>query len=216
MKANNICITIVVVLWVVVSSCKKEKSHGYVTNTHLNSYDTIFPLDYFPAYPGSYWKYVDCQGDTIQYATDTVYKPDWYVHSGAAYFSDTFFVPFYNNIPIWGYEAHTGPISYSGSYPLTLILSDTLPVGANWVIYFSAGTEVSRKIIAKDTSVTVSGNTCFPTIVVEEYYSYGPPYYIWQAKRYYTKNIGLVREDIYNLTDSTTCVKELVQYFIND
>jgi len=199
-------------------ACKKNENipDNNPTNPKATSYDTIFPLDYFPAFPGSYWKYVDSNNDTTEIKTDSVYQKDYYTIGSLAYVSDTFFVPIYNQIPIWRYEAHTGPISNSGSYPLTRILSDSLPVGSNWVIYAWSGTQISRKIIAKDTTITISVDSYYPTIVVEEYYSDGPPNNIRIAKRYYTKNIGLIREDIYNITDSTINTKQIFDYFINN
>jgi hypothetical protein len=199
-------------------ACKKDESilDNNPTNPNTTTYDTIFPLDYFPAFPGSYWKYVDSNNDTTIIKTDSLYQKDYYTIGSAAYASDTFFVPIYNQIPIWGYKAHTGPISNSGSYPLTRILSDSLPVGSNWIIYNWSGTQVSRKIMVKDTTITISSNSYYPTIIVEEYYSNGTPYYIWIAKRYYTKNIGLIREDLYNSIDSTISTKKIIDYFINN
>ena len=195
------------------TACKKHNS-THTGKTDL-TYDTIKPLSYFPAYPGSYWKYIDSNNDTIVYKTDSIYKKDYYVIGAAAFVSDTFYVPFYDGFPIWGYEAHTGPISNSGSYPLSRILSDTLPVGSDWPILHWSGTEVNRKIIAKDTTVIVGGISYYPTIVVEEYYSSGPPVYTWIAKRYYTKDIGLVKEDINNPNSNTVNSRQLVEYFIN-
>ena len=193
-------------------ACKKDLISPYTTK---NAHDTIFPLSYFPVYPASYWKYVDSNNDTSIINVDPFYKKDCYTYGSIAFMSDTFFVPVYNNIPIWGYEAHTGPISHSGSYPLTRIVSDSLSVGSYWDIYLWGGTGISRKIIAKDTTISISGISYYPTIVVEEYYSDGPPYYVWIAKRYYTKNIGLIREDNYNASDSTVNTKVLIDYFIN-
>lgn len=196
-------------------ACKKNESEpdNNPTNPNTTSYDTIFPLNYFPAYPGSYWKYVDSNNDTTIIKTDTSYQKDSYTIGSAAYVSDTFLVPIYNQIPIWRYEAHTGPISHSGSYPLTRILSDSLPVGTSWAVYYWSGTGVSRKIIAKDTTITISSHSYYPTIVVEEYYSIGPPNYIWIARRYYTKNIGLIKEELND--NSTINTKEIIDYFIN-
>lgn len=218
-KARNSIISAIVILSCLLSSfqsCKKESQPPNNTTSIAASYDTLFPLDYFPAFPSSYWVYADSSNDTTIIKTDSLYQLDHYSIGGSAFVSDTFLVPIYDHIPIWGYEAHTGPISNSGSYPLTTLLSDTLPVGSNWVIYSWSGTQVSRKIIAKDTTITISSNSYYPTIVVEEYYSLGPPYYIWIAKRYYTKNIGLIREDIYNSIDSTINTKQIVSYFINN
>ncbi|MBK9379578.1 MAG: hypothetical protein IPM86_15770 [Saprospiraceae bacterium] len=217
---NQKTLIFLLILFVIscIFACKKDESipDNNPTNPNTASYDTIFPLDYFPAFPGSYWKYVDSNNDTTLIKTDSSYQKDYYTIGSAAYVSDTFFVPIYNQIPIWAYEAHTGPISNSGSYPLTMILSDSLPIGSNWIIYNWSGTQVSRKIIVKDTTITISSNPYYPTIAVEEYYSYGPPNYIWIAKRYYTKNIGLIREDSYNSIDSTINTKQIIDYFINN
>lgn len=229
MKINSI-VFIQIIILLLLFSCKKDKIEADSqittnidsTKTNIDStnnipttYDTIFPLDYFPAFPGSYWKYVDSNNDTTVRKTDSLYKKDYYTYGSAAYVSDTFYVPIYNNIPIWKYEEHTGPISHSGSYPFRVILSETLPVGSDWPVFYWSGTGVSRKLIAKDTTITISSIAYYPTIVIEEYYSAGPPHYIWIAKRYYTKNIGLIREDLYNNLDSTTNTKELIDYFIN-
>lgn len=201
-----------------IFACTKDKTltNNNPATTNVTSYDTIFPLNYFPVFPGSWWKYVDSNNDTTIVKTDSVYQQDYYTVGSAAYVSDTFFVPIYNNIPIWSYEAHTGPISHSGSYPLTRILSDSLPVGSNWIISNWSGTQISRKIIAKDTTISISSNSYNPTIVIEEYFSYGPPNYIWIARRYYTKNIGMIKEDLYNSIDSTVNSKQIIGYFINN
>jgi hypothetical protein len=50
---------------------------------------------------------------------------------------------------------------------------------------------------------------------VEEYYSNGPPYYIWTNRRYYTKNIGQFKEEINNDLDTTINTRDLVDYYIN-
>lgn len=198
---------------IVIAACTKDVVPDPVPNPP--SYNTLEPFSYFPAYPGSFWKYVDSNGDTTLKETAPSYQADHYTFGSAAYVSDTFLVPFYDGIPIWGYEAHTGPISNSGSYPFTRIVSDSLPVGSSWFISYWSGTAISRKIIAKDTSLVINGNTYAPTIAVEEYFSQGPSSYIWLARRFYTKNIGLVREDIFNTSDSTVNTKELIDFFVN-
>lgn len=213
MAMSQFKISVVFGMLLFFTACKKHNS-TQTGKTNL-TYDTIKPLSYFPAYPGSYWKYIDSNNDTIVYKTDSIYKKDNYVIGAAAFVSDTFYVPFYDGFPIWGYESHTGPISNSGSYPLTRILSDTLPVGSDWVIYNWSGTAVNRKISAKDTTIVIQGTSYFPTIVVEEYYSAGIFTFTWIARRYYTQNIGLIREDIHNLNSNTVNSRLLAEYFIN-
>jgi hypothetical protein len=215
MRIVNYILILSLGLTTILTSCKKEKvtHHGPHSPT-VDGIDTLYPLDYFPAFPGSYWKYIDSSGDTVVNATDSVYHKNCWAMSSAAYVSDTFFVPFYNGIPIWGYLAHEGPISSSGSYPLRRILSDSLPVGSSWTIYYWGGTGVDRKIISKDTTIVIGTTSYYPTIVIEEYYT-SPPIPMPIAKRYYTKNIGLIREDLYNFPDTTINVRLMFDYFIN-
>jgi hypothetical protein len=179
------------------------------------SYDTIYPLSYLPAYPGSYWQYVDDSGNTSMILTDSIYKLDYYMIGGAAYVSDSFYVPVYNNFPLWRYEEHSGPISNAGSYPLKRLLSDSLPMGSEWGWLYWSGSALSRKIIAIDTTLVINGISYYPTIGIEQFYSLGPPFYIWQKREYYAKDIGLVKVEEYNSLDSTIFSKVLVNYFIN-
>lgn len=199
---------------IVLLGCERNDGNN-ATPTPTSGYDTLLPLDYFPCWPGSWWLYVDSNGDTSMTRTDSTWHLDSYVESGAAFYSDTFFVPFYEGVPIWGYEAHTGPISNAGSYPLTLILSDTLPVGYPWLIHYWSGTGVSRRVFAIDTTLQTGTSVFYPTIGVEEYYSTGPQGEPTIAKRYYTSGIGLVREDLYDLIDTTVNTRWLQSFFIN-
>jgi len=216
MRNKLFCFIILLVgILTCILGCKKDNVISDKFTNGSKAHDTIFPLDYLPVFPGSCWRYVDSNNDTTIIKTDSTYRKDYYTLGISAFVSDTFFVPVFNKIPIWGYRAHTGPISNSGSYSLTRILSDSLDVGSSWVVYNWSGTQVSRKIISKDTTIKISFKSYYPTIVVEEYYSYGPPNYIWIAKRYYTKGIGLIREDLFDVTDSSINTKQIVDYFIN-
>lgn len=41
--------------------------------------DTIYPSSYFPAYPKSYWRYLDTNGDTSAVYTSNTYIKDRYL-----------------------------------------------------------------------------------------------------------------------------------------
>lgn len=197
------------------TSCKKDQAAQSSGNTSTQVYDTVYPLSYFPAYPGSWWKYVDSNNDTTENTTAPGYLPDSYIISGQAYESGVHLVPYYNDIPIWGYDAHEGYVTNSASTPLRTILSDTLPVGSSWTVFYWGGTGVDRKILARDTTIAIGTNSYFPTIVVEEYYTAGPPTNPWIAKRYYTRDVGLVREELHNYLDSTVNTRNLIDFYIN-
>ena len=189
-----------------VQSCTKE-------NSSPHKYKTIYPLQYLPAYPGSWWKYVDGKGRTSIIETEPNYELDYY--ENLSYYSDTFYVPIYNTIPLWGYEAHTGPQIKGTTYPFSLILSDTMPVGSAWTISYNTSSGVGRSIYATDTTIIIGSTKYYPTIVVLEFYTAGPPFPLKRFKRYYTKDIGMVREDIYDIPDSSYNVREITDYHIN-
>lgn len=71
-------------------SCTKKK--GILVQPKVyKAYDTIYPQSYFPVYPGSKWKYLDQNNDTVSCKTDSVYKLDYYTKLN--FISDTFYVP---------------------------------------------------------------------------------------------------------------------------
>ena len=181
------------------------------------SYDTVFPQSYLPAFPGSYWKYTDMNGQVSSIGTGPDYIKDAYSESMSGFVSDTCYVPVYVGIPLWGYNLNAGPISHAGSITISALLSESTPIGHPWQIVGHAGNAISRKVIARDTSISFSGQTYYPTIVVEEFYSQGPPQPWRINRRFYTQNIGMVREETYTHTsyDSLTNVKLLTEYFIN-
>lgn len=197
-------------------SCTKKK--GIVAQPQVSkAYDTIYPQSYFPVYPGSTWKYLDQNNNIALCKTDSVYKLDHYTN--LKFISDTFYVPFYQNTGVWGYEMHSGPYYNNSHYPFISILSETTNIGIYWhVSYVSIGNGylLSRKVIARDTAIIVSGTTYSPTIVTEDFFTMGPPYYTWIYRRYYTKNIGLVKEIQSSSTNTPITTLALLSYTINN
>lgn len=188
-------------------------------------YDTIFPSSYFPAFPNSYWRYIDTNGDTSASYTSSSYVLDNYIKPIYNFISASAYVPLYNGIPIWGYFEHqTGPLYYA-SLNMPRILSDSLPVGTSWDDTFGAGHIGSRTILSLDTTIAINGISYDSTIVME--YSNRPtgglktPY----MRRYFTKNIGITREEslvinygpppTYIISYIPSVTKNLQSYFIN-
>jgi hypothetical protein len=214
MKKSIHRIIMLILLIMIHFSCENKDNEDPPKNEL--SYDTIFPKYYLPVYPGSYWKYLDEKEDTVISQTSDYYILDYYEYPVAGYISDSFFVPVLDNVPIWGYEAHSGPISHAGSYPFTLILNDTSNIGYNWQIAYWAGNENRRIIIAKDTIIQLSTSFKFDSvIVVKEYQSQPENVPEWWYKRYYAKYVGMIKEEYWFSYDSTYNKKELFEYFIN-
>jgi hypothetical protein len=227
MKSKNFLILLL--LFLVVYCKKKENTAPEETPVPVpvphKPIDTIKPLPYLPVFPGSWWKYVTSNGDTIRDTTSSTYKKDAYSFTmfGTTVKSDTFYVPFYDNIPIWGSRSHTGPLVWENN-PLIYVVSDSLHIGWPWTIQKSGSHIIYyAKIIHKDTTIQLGGNTYYPTISIL-YYSYSDNSTTYQEHpymiRYYTKNIGLIREDgIYSTPqgsiDSIIPYRTLVSYHIN-
>lgn|SRR5574344_1313946 len=211
---NKLCIAALFTALIFIQlGCNKNKDHD---PEDVSEFDTIFPKSYLPVYPGSYWVYGNEDGriDSVFSADD--YVLDYYQNPEAGYVSDTFYVPELDNVPIWGYEAHTGSVSHSGSYPFTLILSDTAEVGYDWIIAYWQGNENRRQIIAKDTTIQLASGAAFDSvIIVKEYQTLPINVLEWWYKRYYAKGVGLIKEESWFSNDSTCNNKELIGFKIN-
>jgi hypothetical protein len=158
--------------------------------------DTIRPLPYFPAFPGSWWNYLNNAGDTIRYYTEPQWQKDAYsvpLSNGTGmYHSDTVIVPVYfetSRIPVWGASWNLGG-NYGSLFP---VVSEDLALRVRWTA-FKGGTHnsISGEVIAKDTAVSVSGVNYFPVICIEYRSlldSYASPPLSW---RYFARNVGMV------------------------
>src|SRR5205809_1148367 len=88
-------------LLILIESCTYDKfDRGSLTALP----DTIFPKQYLPVYPGSYWKYLDENNDTVIYKTDPAYKLHSFKSSALnGKSSNSVYVPFWNDKPIYEY-----------------------------------------------------------------------------------------------------------------
>lgn len=189
-----------ILLFLVIFSCRKPEEEEPLPEPLV--YDTLYPLSYLPAYPGSYWKYTDISGELSAIYTG----PDYVKASYQA--SDSSYVPIYDGKPLWGYSV---PTNYS-SVPQALL---SVNVNVNdWQLYYNSGVTTSRRVIARDTTISIGGQDYFPTIVTEDYYVYGSFLHPLN-RRYYTKEVGMIREDTYSGADSLSGVRTLSEYFIN-
>ena len=195
-------------------SCKKKELGVVPDPVPINNpivYDTIKPNSYLPVFPGSWWKYLDSENDTIMENVSSTYHLNWYTFvTTSVYRSDTFLVPVYKGLPIWGYRANHGPQSYSNEHPLKLVVTDSLPVGATWLSEKKDSHSGTKSFIqAKDTSITIFGITYYPTIVVASHEFYDTQNFPVDRWNYYTKDIGLIKTEGKEK-------KYLISFHIND
>lgn len=215
---NKLYIYIVFILIVLfyTFSCSKKKVEFPELEPPVKIVDTLFPLEYFPAYPGSYWTYFDSVSNTtITCKTDSVYKTDSYydAHDGA--YTDEHYVPYYCGYPVYHYSFRVTPSSVKDSY-FTTFLNNPLQLNSSWCeSYASNPYTYCKKIVTMDTTIVLNGISYYPTLIAVRY-APGTSPEIHFYKQYYTKDIGLIKEIQYygsNFTINKSI--EIVDYHIN-
>jgi hypothetical protein len=227
-NTKNFIFYLVLILLNVSFICcrKKDKDPAPEEPTAVNTppkvYDTVRPLSYFPAFPGSYWKYQDSKNVITSYSTSLTYQKDGYFAQNppnANIKIDTAYVPFFEGIPVWGDKMKTGPELYQPN-PLITVVSENLKVGYAWLIEQSSNHISSHaKVMAKDTTVVAGGKCYFPVIMILDFGRvYNSPD-IHTRRRYYAKDIGLVKEEQLTVGmqgDSVVSEKWLIDFHIGN
>ena len=189
--------TLLFFLFAGIVSCKKDGA--IVPNEPIK----IYPLPYFPVYPGSYWKYVTASNDTVIIRSEYDYRPFSFVYNNneLLYQTNNCLVPLWNNLYIFGY-------SYYENNKLIPILATTLD--STWIV-FSAFTPFlepffyKKRIVILDTIMDIQNNRYDHVIkIVEFVFRENYPSYNIDSF-YYAKDVGLIKHN-------TT---ELVEYFID-
>jgi hypothetical protein len=214
----------VIVNLLALTACKKEKdlSPARVEQIPQPKYDTVRPnSDYFPAFPGSWWKYETASGNSFTDFTKPTFEKDWYHWQSFApggqmvIYSDTAYVPIfvsamsigpYATRGIWGNMERKGT---QGGTRLYNIINETMEIGNEWLVEYFTHSWTYGRILVKDTSIVVKKKTFLNVIMVGYYGSNGSlktPLYSWA---YYARNIGLVKLE--TAKDTTW----LVDYYIN-
>jgi len=189
-----------VLIIILFFSCKKEDPIPV----------TIYPFPYLPVYPGSYWKYLNQNGDTVLQTTSTEYVLHRYKYKNDYEdnnMTSPVYVPFWNGIPVYGYSS---PIKLDPLTYYTQVSYLSTKIGQEYKYYTRFGM-ISRLVANIDTSLVLFATTYNNVIVVNEYHL-NPPYEhppVLVGKNYYAKDIGLVmEEDLYDTI-------KIISYYIN-
>lgn len=195
----------VIIFLVGLISCEKDNVTKQVDST---VYDTIKPLDYFPAYPGSYWIYNS--NDTLKVADQyekCIYNSSGF--DGENY--DTLILPkllsnkIYNlgdsSSFVKGYSITKAKNSGYRDPAFKYILSETegkeFRIGGNWQIHTITG-----KTIKTDTSIII-GSKQYNNVLITIEFDYGCFLYgnipvvdsCAYKREYYAKDIGLIKRE---------------------
>lgn len=208
-------------------SCKKDK----VTKSNKSVvYDTIKPLEYFPAYPGSYWIYDS--NDTLK-VLDQYEK---YIFNSAGYTSepdyDTLILPklklssVFNSTDTFSYvNGYSISKSHGSNYRdpafkgiLSLTNNSEFTIGGA-----IQGHKITGKTIKVDTTIII-GTTEYKNVIMTIQFDYAcvsvtenSPENCATLREYFAKNVGLIKRETRNFPTETDFVKdiELIKYEIN-
>lgn len=186
----------------ILTACRKDQCASI--HEEIFSYDTIHPIDWFPAYPGSYWVYNDSitvqvdanwqefelkeyhrSKDCEVLKTDIVLLPkieneyfyfDRLMESFDAHYNSE--NRLFNTISEW--ESYRNP--ESKYYPDPKYNSD--------LTYYNL-----RKILGTLDTLTIHGTTYSDILIIEErkMVSYSPDPVLEIDTAYYARNIGMIR-----------------------
>lgn len=173
-------------------------------------FDTIRPNKYYPAFPGSWWRYLNESGDTVIREVSENYMKDSLGGWNYYYIS---WVPFINGIGIWGNYYNCCILSNGDSGLSKLfIASDT--VNVSWLsgsISPGPNYKTYTKQLAFDTSIFIGELVYDSVIVVESHTEYGVNNW---TRIYYCKNIGIIKKESID-PDGEYHERNLIDYFIN-
>lgn len=198
------------------SMIKKGISLLMLTTIMLSCKDTeleyIFPKDYLPAYPESYWVYSD---GSITKVTPGYHKNRYFEQLEGTAKSDEVYVPKMNGQYVYEYSITQD----DNRIPLKKLLTEKKD--DDWRVGYWKDGEIRRKVIDKDVKLTLTDSlpngksTLDSVIIVIEYYKSPTETLPWMTKEYYAPFIGLVRQDIRRDQDSLI-LRELSRYYISN
>jgi len=176
----------------------------------------IYPKEYLPAYPGSYWDYTN--GERI------LTSPSYVGHSyeasiGSIENTGKVYVPMYNDEYLYEYTITQN----STQYPTMKLLEEK--VGNAWTIREINGEAIKRQMVSAPDSLIIpfppysnSVDSVFKNILVVVEFIDSLGVERWNLKEYYAKDVGLIRVEANNPLDtlSEIVIKEIQAYKISN
>ena len=234
---NKILVLLTLALGVFLVSCDKDNIEPSQENSNGGGVipppavpDTIFPLPYFPAYPGSYWNYSDGSTRSVDSGYHIAnYTNNWPSYIGEPANYTQVYLPRYRftdsggetTRDVYGYSFLPHDPGGSNNEP-DVFYHENAALNSWWDVSTIGGYCWSYEVVTKDTSMLINGVMIDSIDVVRSFASCFPnhpatlnPEY-WGDPKYYAKDIGLVRYDVRNTADSVLTVTEMTDYFINN
>jgi hypothetical protein len=176
--------------------------------------ETIFPKEYFPAYPASYWIYSN--GETVK--VDAGYHLHSYEDSiNSNHKTEAVYVPRIDGQYVYEY----GITQNSTRVPLKNLLQESVSTSP-WVVEYWNGKPVYRKVLAVNNTVVLYDSIynideTFTNVISVIEYAQELSDTNWFVKEYYAQYVGLIRKEINNYQDTLNplIVYDLVDYYVN-
>ncbi len=208
-------------------SCEKDKETKPEDNI---VYDTIKPLEYLPAFPGSYWIYDN--NDTLKVAD----QYEKYIFNSAGYTAvpdyDTLMLP---KLILNGVFNQPDTYAYLNEYSISKSNESnyrdpafkellSLTEGSEFTIGGAIqGHKIKGKTIKVDTTIYI-GTTEYKNVIMTIQYDYacvlgtgGSPEDCATLREYFAKDVGLIKRETRNYPIEIEFVKdiELIKYKLN-
>ncbi|HBX83058.1 MAG: hypothetical protein A2W97_14605 [Bacteroidetes bacterium GWE2_40_63] len=177
----------------------------------------VYPKEYFPAYPGSWWFYSNGERTSV--------LPDYVAHSyqssiNSNEYTDEKLVPCINGQYLYEYKI----TQHSTRFPVKQLLSES--TGVPWVVDTVNGEAIKRQTIGKLDSIFVfipsvsadADSAKYYNVLVVVEFTDSMTYAKWNLKEYYAKDVGLICTEVNNPYDTLGAIvqKTLIHYFINN
>jgi hypothetical protein len=177
----------------------------------------VFPGDYFPAYPGSYWDYTNGSRVIVEknYSLHS-YQPD----ISSAQKTAEKYVPEINGKFLYKYSITQS----STKYPLKKLLDETSK--EKWLVNEINNVKIYRQVVETIDSMYINfppftqnnDSTKFKNVLVVVEFMDSLKADRWNVKEFYAKNVGLIRRELDNPLDGKAAIveKEIQAYFIDN
>lgn len=217
-----------------ILSCKKEtisdtsQNNDSNNNTNNNNPNnctqtdtlTIKPLPYYPAFPGSYWKYYRSYfNDTTITKVDSVYKLHrFYECNNGCDSTPWVYVPFIGSEPIYGYAKPQVSVSQTNYMNYCQKLYPFLRETYGWIAtgYTLFSNHSNHEYYVSDFIDTLTVQNNLYNDIIEVTYHFKNDFTILsESKIYYAKNVGLIKSIVTYQVQAPQLVgatMELIEY----
>lgn len=204
-----------------LTSCTKEVVDDTVKEENNDCINPELPDDYFPAYPNSWWSYINALGDTVVYEISDSYvecegkcRPI-FLNRNKCIQNNSLVFSFYAGLGTGG--AITSPI-YTLKKDSTMHCTISFSTSNEMAPYSPGESENWRykRVTTNIDTALIINNVNYSNVI--EVYEYDLLNSNHRYFDYFSKGVGLIKRDSLNVNDTTDHVEilKLNNYFISN